>query len=275
LSKKLIAFLVLLYVCLYSEAHTQVQPTLQLNAGLLIPGKDFAGDLVTMNESGDVYKRQSFIRNNYAASTGASVTGTLKFPFERSGTLNGLFTGSYSFFNAFRRSALGTTQQNNIIVPVTYDNRISMTTFALGVDATASAGSTVSPFISTSLSLNIYSLTLSTNGITNVIFNDAFRMGLLSNAGLQYRFNPEYSFILSGSYHMSNLFFKSQSGSYSDRIGFYRESIPINDEEGSFYSDLSNPNSEPVIVEGTTKNINWWSINLGLSIVLGLSLIHI
>ena len=253
------------------QCHSQSKPALQFSAGLAFPGKEFEGELVTVDESGISSISSDFIKNNYAVSTGASITGTLKFPFEHTGIVSGLFTGSYVFFNAFRRSILGVTELNNIEVPVSFDNRFSSSTFALGAEVSPSPGSRISPFVNANLSLNILSLSLSKDDETSVIFNDAFRMGLLANAGIDFKIDQEYSVLFSGSYHMSNLFFKSGGSSYSDRVEFYTDANSINDKEGTFYSNLSNPDNAPVLVSGGTKNVNWWGINLGLSIVLGKS----
>jgi hypothetical protein len=94
-------------------------------------------------------------------------------------------------------------------------------------------------------------------------------MGLLSNAGVQINLNQEYSLIVSGSYHMSNMLLKSHSEGLNERIEFKRSSLPINDDEGTFYTNLSNPNFFPSSVRGSTKKINWWSFNIGLNIMLG------
>ena len=100
-------------------------------------------------------------------------------------------------------------------------------------------------------------------------FNDSFRLGLLPGAGITFKFNKEYSFVLGGSYHFGNLFLKSGSSSFDDRIVFEREGIPINDMEGLFYTNLSDPDSFPQQITGRSKSINWWNISLGINIVLG------
>lgn len=254
-----------------AQSYSQSRPSLQFTAGLAFPGSEFAGELVTVNEAGITYISKEFIKNNYAASTGASVTGTLNFPFGSSGLFSSLVTGSYSYFNAFKSSIFGTTIENNLSVPVSFDNRISVTTFALGLQISPAAGKSISPFLNANMGLNILSLSLSRNDAVNVIFSDAVRMGIITNAGLTYKLNNEYGLIINGSYNMSNLFFKSSSGSYNDRILYYSEGNPVNDKEGSFYTNLSDPDLSPSLVNGSNKNVNWWSINLGLSIMLGKS----
>ncbi|MBK8550932.1 MAG: hypothetical protein IPL53_07685 [Ignavibacteria bacterium] len=218
-----IIFVVLMSLISLSDINSQSRPTLHITGGLAFPGKEFGGDLVTVSDSGITNISSEFIESNYGTSTGATITGALTFPLINSGIISGVLIGSYTFFNAFRRSILGTTIENNIEVPVSFDNRFSTSTFAFGLEAAPVSGSKISPYINANLSLNILSLSLSRNDFTSVIFNDAFRMGLLTNAGINFRIDQEYSVILSGSYHMSNLFFRSQSDSYADRIEFYRK----------------------------------------------------
>ncbi|MEO8665638.1 MAG: hypothetical protein ABI462_09080 [Ignavibacteria bacterium] len=251
--------------------YSQTQPSLQLSFGLAFPGKDFGGELVTTNDSGITFINSDFIKKNYATTTGASVAGTLKFPIEKRGIISAVMTGAYTYFNAFKKSSLGATIENNISVPVSFDNRFSTSTFGLGIEASPFSNSKISPYVNGSLTLNILSLSVSKNDFTTIVFNDAFRMGLLFNAGINYKMSDEYSLSFGGSYHMSNLFLKTHKESFADRIEFNRESIPINDEEGSFYSNLSDPSSVPFLVEGTNKNVNWWNLNIGLNIRLGKS----
>lgn len=254
-----------------NPGYSQVSPSLQFSLGLAFPGEEFGGDLVSTNDSGISYINSDFVRNNYAVSTGATFTGTLKFPFGQQGTVSALFIGSYTYFNAFRSSILATTIENNLAQPVTYDNRFSTTTFGFGVETSPFINSKFSPFINANLTLNILSLSLQKNDFTTSLFNDAFRMGLLTNAGISVKLSSEYSLVIGGSYHLCNLLLKSQYGNFEDRVDFERENLPINDEEGTFYSNLSDANSIPVLVNGTTKNVNWWNINLGLNIMLGKS----
>lgn len=269
--KTLTLAVVFILLNLTSQSRSQSRPSLQFTAGLAFPGNEFAGELVTENEAGISYISSDFIKNNYAASTGASVTGSLNFPFSSSGLFSSLLTGSYSYFNAFKSSIFGTTIENNLSVPVSFDNRISVTTVALGLQVSPSVSPKISPFLNANMGLNILSISLSRNDAASVIFSDAVRLGIVTNAGLTYKINNEYGFILNGSYNMSNLFFKSSSDSYNDRIQYYSDDNQISDKEGSYYSNLSDPDYPPVKVQGNNKNVNWWSINLGLSIMLGKS----
>ncbi|MDQ3019165.1 MAG: hypothetical protein M3R36_01130 [Bacteroidota bacterium] len=253
------------------RSHGQVRPSLQLTFGLAFPGENFAGELVSANDSGISNINPDFIKNNYATSTGATVTGTLKFPIGQSGLISGLFMGSYTYFSAFRRSVLATSIQNGVAVSGTYDNRFSTTTFGFGIEATPLPNSKFSPFINSSFTLNILSLSLKKDDFITALFNDAFRMGVLTNAGLTISLNDEYSLVIGGSYHLSNLFLKSNSSDFEDRITNNRESLPINDKGGEFYTNLSNPGLFPSLVNGTDKNVNWWNLNIGLNILLGKS----
>lgn len=254
-----------------SFSFSQKNPNLKFTVGLSFPAGELGGDLVATNDSGISFIDANFIKEHYGVSAGATLTGSLKFPLEKSGILNGNFLGSYSYFNAFERKFLGTTIDNNFVVPVTYDSRFTASTFGVGIEITPVPDSKFSPFINTGLTLNIISLSVMKNDFTHAFFSDAFRMGLLTNAGVSVKINNEYSLVIGGSYHMSNLLLKSSTDNINDRVEFNRENIPINDNEGKFYSNISNPNLFTEQVMGKTKNINWWNVNIGLNIVLGKS----
>jgi len=269
--KKIILSLLLIYLLFPSFSFSQKNPSLKFTVGLAFPSGELDGNLVSTNDSGISFIDPNFIKENYGASAGATLTGMLKFPLEKSGILNGNFVGSYSYFNAFRRSFLGTTIDNNFVVPVTYDSRFTTSTFGFGIEITPVPDSKFSPFINADLTLNILSLSITRNDFNYAFFNDAFRMGLLTNAGVSIKINNEYSLVIGGSYHISNLLLKSSSDEFNDRAEFNRENIPINDKEGMFYTNLSNPNFFSGQVTGKTKNVNWWNFNIGLNIVLGKS----
>lgn len=252
-----------------SVSIAQNRPTLTFNIGLAMPGSSFAGELISSNDSGIITINPEFVKSNYAASTGSTVTGTIRFPIGQQGVAGVLLSGSYTFFNAFRRSYLGTTYQSNVVVPVTFDNRLTNSSFSLGFDASPPINEKFRPFANANFTFNILSLTVSRNEIVSLIFSDAFRMGLLFNAGMTMILSDEYSLSLGGSYHMSNMFLRSNKSGYEDRVEFNRGTVPINDEEGSFYTNLSDPNRVSQLVQGTTKNASWWGINLGINIAIG------
>ncbi|HMQ67851.1 MAG TPA: hypothetical protein PKA90_02180 [Ignavibacteria bacterium] len=266
---KVLLFILIIIFLKSGKSFSQNKPFLQITTGLSFPGNSLAGDLVTTTENGFIFVNEEFVKNNYAASTGLNVSGILKFPLESKGVLLAALTGSYTSFNTFRRSDLGITVVNNIEDDVNLESNFSVSTFAMGLEVSPSPNSAVNPFINSSISLNLLALSLTRNDALDIIFSDSFRMGLLSNAGVNIRINKEYYFTISAGYHFSNLFFKSGSNTFEDRVTYSRENIPINDEEGSFYTNLSNPNIAPQYVNGTTKKVNWLIFNLGINIILG------
>lgn len=266
--------LFLLFVLLTGNMNrvlSQVRPSLSINGGISIPSGEMSGELVMISDSGLTFINSDFIKNNYAVSTGVTISGSLKVPIDKKGFIKGVFNGAYSYFNAFTSSVLGSTTENGLIVPVRYDNRFSTTSFGLGVELTPAVRSKIKPFVNSEFTFNILSLSLLKNDMATAVFDDAFRMGINTGAGVSVLLGNEYSLEIGGNYHMSNIFLKSESESYNERVGFGRESIPINDEEGSFYSNLSDPESVPVLVNGIRKNANWWNISLGINILLGIS----
>ncbi len=249
----------------------QSRPALQIYAGLAFPQDGLGGDLVMLNDSGISNISSDFVKNNYSVATGATIFGTLKFPLMQTGILNLILVGSYTYFNAFRQSKLGVTVENNLEIPAKFDNRFSATTAGMGVEVSPLGNSKISPFINSSFTINVLSLTLYRNDFSGASFNDAFRMGVLTNAGVSINLSSEYSFLLGMSYHFSNLFLKSHKESFSDRLGFNRANLSINDQEGNFYSNLSDPTSAATLINGNSKNVNWLGFNLGINIFLGKS----
>lgn len=261
----------IVHLIIISETFAQVKPTLNIYSGIAIPAGEMRGDLVSADNSEYIFINSDFIKNNYAASEGVTISGTLKIPFDKRGLISGLFLGSYSYFNAFTRSKIGTTIENGLLVPVTFDSRLSATTFGLGIEINPLTSGKIVPYINSEFTFNILSLSLKQNDIESAIFNDAFRMGIMTGAGISFRLNDEYKLLFGGTYHLSNMFLKSSGGSYEERVSFGRENIPINDGQGIFYSNISNPDSEPSSVSGIKKNAAWWNVNIGLSIELGKS----
>lgn len=261
--------LTIIFLLIYSESSGQAYPSINVSVGISNPSGDLGGDLVTENDSGFIFINPEFLTDNYANTTGITITGVLLIPVDKRGIISALISGSYSYFNIFRGESFGTGIENNLSVPAAYDSRFSVSTAGFGIQVNPLSGNKISPFINSSFTLNILSLSLLKDNYFSAIFNDAFRMGVNTFAGIEVRLNREYSLDISGSYHMSNLFLKSYDGSYESRAEFGRESISINDEQGVFYSNLSSPGSVPYEVNGKTKNANWWSINLGVNIILG------
>ena len=252
-------------------SYAQISPSLNIISGFSIPAAELTGDLITSNDSGYSFINPAFVRDNYANSTGVLISGNLKIPIEKSGIVNLLFSGSYSFFNVFRRTALGTTIRNNIVIPASYSSRFSVSTFGLGMEIMPLPNAKFSPFINSNFTFNILSLSLAENEFINAIFSDAFRMGVLSSAGMYIKLNHEYSLVLGCSYHLSNLLLRSNEGSLNESVVFGRDNNSINDEEGVFYTNLSSTETFPQQVNGKRKNANWWNINIGINIVLGKS----
>lgn len=257
-------------ICPYS-VYSQKTPSLELNFGFSFPGKDLAGDFVSVSDSGFYSISPEFVRDNYGTSTGVNASGSITFPLDDKRLLNFIFTGEYNYFNAFRKSILGVGKENNVTVPVTYDNSFSSTTVGLGIGTNPGVFKNVSAYLNSAVTMNFLSMSYTKNDIFRTYFSDSFRMGIKTGAGLSYQINQEYSFILGASYNISNLLFKSVHSGYSDRLESNRDNLPVNDAAGSFYTNLSDPSAGFSVADGKKKNIDWWSINAGISILLGKS----
>lgn len=262
----------LFFLLIISEfTYAQIQPSLEFTTGIAFPAGELGGELVSTNDSGISFISSDFLKNNYANSPGVTLTGLLIIPVSKSGTFSAIISGSYTYLNIFRSRILGTTILNNLVVPVTFDSRFSVSSAGFGIGFNPLPLSRFNPFINSSFNFSIISLTLNMNESSYALFNDSFRMGVTTSAGLSYKIDKEYSITIGGSYILGNLILKSSSDSYNDRAEFGLEGISLNDHEGYFYSNLSNPGKTAEQVKGVSKNIDWWTINIGLNIVLGKS----
>lgn len=259
--------LIIFFLSNYSNA--QNSPLLNLSVGMSVPAQELGGELTSTDKSGFSFINKDFVKNNYANTSGISLCGALKIPFGKKGLFAGRITGSYTFFNVFRRSFLGVTRINNTEVTVSYDTKFTSASMGFGLEFDPVSGSKIRPFLYADFKINLFSMSLIKNDNLTSLFNDSFRLGFLPGVGISYVIDKEYSLVLGGSYNFGNVFLKSSSQSYNDRVVFEREGIPMNDKEGLFYTNLSDPDSLPILESGKSKNINWWDINLGINIVLG------
>ena len=268
---KIIKYFIAVLIFYSQVSYAQIIPTLEFTTGLVFPAGQTGGELVYTNDSGISNISNNFIKDNYANSAGITIFGSLKIPFASNEIVSGLISGGYTYFNIFRTGFNGVGVINNTQVAEFYDSRFSVSTFGFGIEVNPASKSKFSPFINSSFTINMLSLSVERNNFNYAFFNDAFRLGVMSNAGISVKINNEYKFTISGNYTLANLLLKSSSSDFEDRVQFGRENIPINDGEGEFYSNLSNPDSIAEPVNGSKKNVNWWGINLGLNIVLGKS----
>lgn len=256
---------------LQNNLYSQKIPSLQISIGLTSPGGDLGGEFVTVSDSGIYNISEEFVKNNYGISTGITIAGNIVFPFDQKNLLNFIFSGEYTSMNSFKRSVFGITKVNGVTVPVTYDNAFSGSMFGLGLSTNPAVGKKLSVYLNSIFTMNFLSLSFTENDIFQTYFSDSFRMGVKSGAGINYRISSEYSLLLGGSYHFTNLFFKSVHGDFNDRLVSNVENLSINDDEGSYYTNLSDPENGFQLVNGKKKNIDLWSINLGIVIFLGKS----
>lgn len=256
---------------LQNNLYSQKIPSLQISIGITSPGGDLGGEFISVNDSGYYNISEDFVKNNYGISTGITVAGSIVFPFDEKNLLNFIFSGEYTNMNSFKRSVFGITKVNGIEVPITYDNAFSGSMFGLGLSTNPAVGKKLSLYVNSIMTMNFLSLSFTQNDVFKTYFSDSFRMGIKSGAGINYKLTNEYSLLLGGSYHFTNLFFKSVHGDFNDRLESNVENLSINDEEGSFYTNLSDPDNGFQLVNGKKKNIDLWSINVGIVIFLGKS----
>ena len=107
---------VLLLLIVSNFSYGQNSPSLTLSIGLSLPAQDLGGELTNTGDSGISFISRDFIKNNYANSAGVSLSGTLLIPFGKKSLIIGRLSGSYTFFNVFRKTFFGVTKENNIDV---------------------------------------------------------------------------------------------------------------------------------------------------------------
>lgn len=215
----------------------------------------------------------SLFGRNMGAKTGFYINGTAKINVDKYDVFRLVGSLSFSSFNAFQTTKSGyipvftTTyiQQR----PIDYDYSLNNFGLALGVEIAPTAFTkVVSPFVGANLTFNFLNAKLSRttgpNDSTSFSVTD-FRMGLNLNAGLEFRVNPQWGFVLGAKYDFGNLLFKN-----IDRTGMYewgRTNAAINDEQGYYTANIYDPLGLPYRsnVKNEAKTLNWATFYIGVN----------
>ncbi|MCX6157924.1 MAG: hypothetical protein NTY74_08100 [Ignavibacteriae bacterium] len=215
----------------------------------------------------------SLIKNNYGAKTGFFLQGTGKINLDKYETVRLIGSLNFSSFNSFEGSKSGfipvfTTsgpQMNSISYNYSFSN------FGLGLGfevAPLSFTKVVSPFANAQFNFNFMNAKLTrTTGVsdtTSINFND-FRMGISLGAGIEFKVNPQWGFVIGAKYDFGNLLLKN-----TDRAGsldWGRTNASINDEEGIIQGNIYDPPGALVRTNIKTKqkDINWSSFYIGVN----------
>lgn len=219
------------------------------------------------------YVDTNLISNNYGAKTGLFFEGTAKINLDKYETVRLTGSLSYSTFNTFESSKSGfipVFNQSYIQqTPISYDYFFGNFGAGLGVEvAPLSFTKLVSPFATAQFNFNFMHAKLSkTTGpsdSTSIAFSD-FRMGVSLGAGIEFKVNPQWGFVLGARYDFGNLLLKSNDRSGS--LDWGRTNASLNDEEGTYSANIYDPPGTPVRdnIKSKQKDINWSSFYIGFN----------
>lgn len=283
-------FIVLLFSFFVSQSYAQFdKPVFQLGIGLVNPDKQLRGndylnytnmyienrlgviDTLITNYQMALIDSSLFLKN-MGAKTGFYINGTAKINVDKYETFRLVGSLSFSAFNAFQATKSGYTAVIGSYLmqrPIDYDYSLNNFGIGLGVEVAPLAFTkVVSPFVGANLTFNFLNakLTRTTgpNDSTSIGFTD-FRMGLNLNAGLEFRVNPQWGFVLGAKYDFGNLLFKN-----TDRNGLLewgRTNASFNDEQGNFissniYGPLGTAYREN---NNDEKTLNWATFYIGVN----------
>jgi len=290
-----IKLLLLAFVLMFFTSFSYAQfdkPAFQLGVGLVNPDKQLRGNdyisyfnnyyyqnpgdtawYLLTSPTGFAMVDSNFLSKNYAAKTGFYINGTAKINVDKYDVLRLVGSLSFSSFNAFQSTKTGyvplLTYSGASSRPIDYDYSLNNFGLALGIEVAPTAFTkVVSPFIGANLTFNFLNAKLSRttgpNDSTSISFAD-FRMGMNLNAGLEFRVNPQWGFVLGAKYDFGNLLFKN-----TDRAGLVewgRTNATFNDEEGYYTSNLYGALGDRyrANVKSDQKTINWATFYIGVN----------
>jgi hypothetical protein len=258
------------------------KPSLHLSIGLAEPYADLKGSnylmFGTYQNIQTTLIDSNYIKNHYAAKTGFQINGAGKINFDKYNIVRGLAFISFSSFNTFESNKSG----NQIIminnqpyaVPLTYSYNFQVFSFGLGMEiAPTSFTNVFTPFVGANLSFNNFTSKLErTEGSetdTTRFTANGFRIGANLNGGIEFKPNKMVGIVLGIKYDFGNLLLKNSSNSnISERYEWGRTNAELNDEEGTYISNLPNYlyDANFKIYSSKKKDINWGSAYMGVNI---------
>ena len=265
------------------------KPMIQFGIGLAEPMQDMKGDYYsyyTLQSTGYqlLTVNPNLFTNNYGAKTGFSFFGNGKINFDKYGITRGVIGIAFNSFNTFEPTKNGnvaglfynptTGNVDTLGIAANFNYTFSSFTFNLGLEiAPTSFTNKLSPYFGARLAFNSFNSKLSwtTNGADTTVFEASnFRIGIMFDAGLEFKFSKTIGMVLGANYNLGNLLLKNTNGGIGDYQAWGKTNASINDASGQFYSSLYNPvlNGINYPVQAKQKNINWGSIYLGVNIYL-------
>jgi hypothetical protein len=291
--KTKLLLLALLLTIFISQSNAQFdKPVFQLGVGIVNPDMQLRGSGEDYLSYTNIYHYRfmsfdttfilpyqmalpdsSLFTQNYGAKTGFYINGTAKINVDKYETFRLVGSLSFSAFNSFQPSKTGyigvLTSTYIQQRPISYDYSLSNFGIGLGVEVAPLAFTkVVSPFAGANLTFNFLNakLTRTTgpNDSTSISFTD-FRMGINLNAGVEFRVNPQWGFVLGAKYDFGNLIFKN-----TDRSGLIewgRTNASFNDETGYYTANIYDPLGAPYRsdMKTSSKTINWATFYIGIN----------
>jgi hypothetical protein len=220
----------------------------------------------------------SFMKDNYGATTGFSISGAGKINIDKYNTFRGIFTLSFSSFNSFESDKSGQTPfllmtpqfQGYTYVPVQFSS--SFTAFGLGLGlelAPTSFTNAFTPYFGGTFNFNFLGATLTRAYGRDSIkaeIGSEFRIGAALHGGLELKVSKGMDIVAGVKYDFGNLLLKNTRSSFSDAVTYGKTNISLNDAEGFYYSNLANAEGEGYKQYYTKdKKINWWTFFIGLN----------
>lgn len=286
-------FIVLLLTCFASFTNAQFdKPVFQLGVGIVNPDMQLRGSGEDYLNYTNIYRYRfmsfdttfilpyqmalpdsSLFTQNYGAKTGFYINGTAKINVDKYETFRLVGSLSFSSFNSFQPTKTGyigvLTSSYIQQRPISYDYSLNNFGIGLGVEVAPLAFTkVVSPYVGANLTFNFLNAKLSRttgpNDSTSISFTD-FRMGLNLNAGLEFRVNPQWGFVMGAKYDFGNLLFKNINR--SGLIEWGRTNASFNDEQGYFTSNIYDPLGAPYRsdMKTSSKAINWATFYVGVN----------
>jgi hypothetical protein len=292
-----ILFLVAIFAIASNVSFAQFDKfVLQFGAGVVNPDKGLRGDDIVRYEDnfryqkpgdtswyslnspvGFAYVNKDLFTNNMGAKTGFFLQGMGKINVDKYETVRLIGSLAFSNFNSFQGSRSGDIPvfyydiNNNYYAtskPISYDYSFNNFGLGFGVEvAPLSFTKVVSPFANAQFNFNFMSAKLTrTTGpsdSTSINFTD-LRLGISLGAGIEFKVNPQWGFVLGAKYDLGNLLLKSTD--QNGMIEWGRTNASINDDGGRVLSNLYGPlGSAYQTVQVKQKELNWASFYIGVN----------
>ncbi len=299
--KKLLLFFLFVALVPLTQSYAQFDKfSFQITAGIAEPMGDLKGNVPFMYnqkwtgywlnynnipptvDSTTLYNilmtDSNFIKNNYGAKTGITFSGSAKINFDKFNTFRGVASLSFASFNTFESDKSGNTplllyNQGYTYQPVTYSYNFTAVGFGLGLEVAPTSFTNVfTPYFGGSFNFNVLSASFTRaygRDSSKASFGGEFRLGASLYGGLEIKVAKGIDIVAGAKYDFANLLLRTTRSSISDALEFGKTNLSLNDDEGIYYSNLSDPiagSSGYKTFRTNSKAINYMSFFIGVNI---------